>query len=213
MSIANTYPPSNQSRIFLIRHGETAWALTGQHTGRTDIPLTTHGEVEAHNLGRLLATISFSQILCSPLKRAQQTCAACISGKSPVIIPELAEWDYGEYEGRRSADILQQRPNWNIYRDGCPGGESPEQISTRADNLIMRLHESEGNIALFTHGQIGSAIGARWINLPLVEAQHLSLSTASLSILSFDAHHPGVPVIALWNATASTSPRESLTGN
>ncbi|EQD81195.1 Phosphoglycerate mutase domain protein [mine drainage metagenome] len=123
-------------------------------------------------------------------------------GENPLTVPELAEWDYGDYEGQRSADIHQQLPDWNVYQDGCPRGESPEQISARADKLIARLRQSEGNIALFTHGQIGSAITARWIGLAIINAQHLSLSTASLSILSFDPHHPSVPIIALWNATA-----------
>ncbi|KXW57283.1 histidine phosphatase family protein [Ferrovum myxofaciens] len=192
----------NLPRIFLIRHGETQWSLTGQHTGQTDISLTPHGETEARQLACLLTNISFSQVLCSPLKRARQTCMAAGLGENPLTVPELAEWDYGDYEGQRSADIHQQLPDWNVYQDGCPRGESPEQISARADKLIARLRQSEGNIALFTHGQIGSAIAARWIGLAIINAQHLSLSTASLSILSFDPHHPSVPIIALWNATA-----------
>ena len=120
--------------------------------------------------------------------------------KDPEIVADLAEWDYGDYEGQRSADFRKQHPDWNVYRDGCPGGEMSVQVSERVDRLIARLRKLDGNIALFAHGQIGSAIAVRWIGLAVVEAQHFTLGTASLSIFAFDQHHPGVPVIALWNA-------------
>jgi broad specificity phosphatase PhoE len=147
-----------------------------------------------------LQGIPFAHVLTSPLKRALQTCELAGLGDIREIEPDLAEWDYGDYEGRRSADIRKERPNWNVYRDGCPRGEMPAQVSARADRLIANLCELDGNIALFSHGQIGSAIAARWIGLKVVKAQHFALSTASLSILSIDPHHPTVPVIALWNA-------------
>lgn len=186
-------------RLFLIRHGETEWSRTGRHTGRTDIPLTPNGENEARELGRHLRDIPFAQVLSSPLKRAMQTCKLSLD-KFPEMEADLAEWDYGDYEGQRSADIRKQKADWNVYRDGCPGGEMPEQVCARADRLVARLRQLDGNIALFAHGQIGSAIAARWIGLALVEAQHFSLGTTTLSILAVDPHHPGVPVIALWNA-------------
>ncbi len=188
--------------VYLIRHGETEWALSGRHTGSTDIPLTRNGEEEARELGLRLQDIPFTRVLASPLKRAMQTCELAGLGVTPELDIDLAEWDYGDYEGRRSIDIRKERPDWNIYRDGCPGGETPAQVSIRADRLIARLCELEGNIALFSHGQISSALAMRWIGLTVNEAQHFSLGTASLSILSFDPHHAGVPVITLWNARA-----------
>ena len=197
--------------LYLIRHGETGWSLSGRHTGRTDIPLTRNGEGEARELGKRLLDIPFARVLTSPLKRALQTCELAGLDRVPETEPDLAEWDYGDYEGRRSADIHMQRPDWSVYRDGCPGGEIPEQVSARADRLLARLRQMEGNIALFTHGQIGSALAARWIGLALDQAQHLSLGTASLSILAFDPHHPGVPVISLWNEVPRKITRLSRT--
>jgi broad specificity phosphatase PhoE len=187
-------------RLYLVRHGETAWTLTGQHTGLTDIPLTAHGEDEAWELGGRFSPIAFTHVLTSPLQRARQTCVLAGLGAEAETEPDLAEWDYGDYEGKRSVDIRKDRPGWNVYRDGCPGGETPVQISDRADRLIQRLRGLDGNVALFSHGQFGAAFAVRWIGLPLVAGQHFSLGEASLSILSDDPHHPEVPVIALWNA-------------
>jgi broad specificity phosphatase PhoE len=181
-------------RLYLIRHGETGWSLAGRHTGRTNIALTPNGE-DKH-----LLDIPFTHVLTSPLKRALQTCHLAGLDKTPEIEPCLAEWDYGDYEGQRSVDIREERPDWNVYRDGCPRGEMPAQVSARADRLISRLLELDGNIALFAHGQIGSVLAARWIGLAIAEAEHFMLGTASLSILAFDPHHTAVPVIALWNA-------------
>lgn len=155
---------------------------------------------QARELGKHLLGISFAQVLTSPLKRAQQTCALVGLDTPPEIEPDLAEWDYGDYEGLRSVDIRKERPDWNIYQDGCPHGEMPAQVSARADRLLARLRAQDGNIALFSHGQFGCVLAARWIELALVEAQHFTLGTASLSIFSFNPHHPDVPVIALWNA-------------
>jgi probable phosphoglycerate mutase len=191
---------SGTLRLYLIRHGETGWSRSGRHTGRTDIPLTPNGEDEARELGKHLRDISFAQVLTSPLRRAVQTCSLAGLDKNPEIEPDLAEWDYGDYEGQRSVDILEARPDWNVYRDGCPGGEMPAQVSARADRLISRLLKLDGNIALFAHGQFGSVLAARWIGLAVAEAEHFMLGTSSLSILAFDPHHAGVPVIALWNA-------------
>ena len=196
---ANT---SNSLRLYLIRHGETGWSLSGRHTGRTDLPLTPNGEDEARELGKHLLDIPFAHVLTSPLKRALQTCELAGLDQVPEIEPGLAEWDYGDYEGQRSEDIRKQRPDWNVYRDGCPRGEMPAQVSARVDRLIARLRKLDGNIALFAHGQIGSVLAARWIGLAVAEAEHFMLGTASLSIFSFDPHHPAVPVIALWNAVS-----------
>lgn len=191
---------SRPLRVYLIRHGETEWSLAGRHTGLTDISLTPNGEAEAHALGAFLRGIPFAHVLSSPLQRALQTCELAGLDRALEIEPDLAEWDYGEYEGQRSVEIHQVRPHWNVYRDGCPGGEMPADVSARVDRLIARLRRLEGDVALFTHGQIGSVIGVRWIGLAVAEAQHFSLGTASRSVLGFDPHHPDVPMIALWNA-------------
>jgi len=190
-------------RLYLIRHGETAWSITGQHTGRTDLPLTARGKEEAITLAPRLKEISFAHVLTSPLQRAQQTCALAGLGATAVINDDLTEWDYGDYEGMVSQDIRQQQPGWNVYRDGCPNGEMPEQIRQRADRLIAQVRELKGNIALFSHGQFGCVLAARWIGLLVLNAQHFYLGTATLSILSYKVNHPELEVIELWNAAAS----------
>ena len=188
--------------LYLIRHGETEWALSSRHTGRTDIPLTANGEDEARKLGKRLRNIRFSHVLTSPLKRAWQTCELGGLDNVPEIEPNLAEWDYGDYEGKQSVDIRKERSGWNVFQDGCPNGEMPAQITERADRLIARLRTLDGKVALFSHGQFGGVLAARWIDLPLAEARHFPLGTASLSILAFNPQHPDVPVIALWNAVS-----------
>jgi probable phosphoglycerate mutase len=192
-------------QLYLIRHGETAWSITGQHTGFTDIALTAHGQEEAHALASRLAKVQFTRILTSPLRRARQTCELAGFGAAAKIDADLVEWNYGDYEGKRTVDIHGERPDWNVWRDGCPHGETPANVSDRADRLLARLRELTGNVALFTHGQFGSALGSRWIGLAIIEAQHLALSPASISILAHEAGHPKVPVIALWNAGADHS--------
>ena len=190
--------------VYLIRHGETEWALSSRHTGLTDIPLTANGENQARALGKHLLGIRFARVLTSPLKRARRTCELVGLDKAPEIEPDLAEWDYGDYEGKRSVDIRKRRPDWNVFRDGCPHGEMPARVSARADRLIARLGTLDGKVALFSHGQFGGVLAARWIGLPLVEARHFPLGTASVSILSFNPQHPEVSVIALWNAASHT---------
>ena len=188
------------SRIHLIRHGETEWSLTGQHTGRTDLPLTPRGEEKARQLGKQLQGIQFARVFTSPRQRAKRTGELAGLSAAAEVEPDLAEWEYGDYEGQRTADIRKTRPDWNIFEHGCPGGEMPEQISARADRLIARLRGIEGNVALFSHGHFGRVLAVRWIGLPVLDGQRLTLDTASVSILSFEHDRADSPVIALWNA-------------
>ena len=191
-------------RIFFFRHGETEWSLAARHTGKTDIPLTAHGEEQARKLRPRVAALAFSHVLASPRLRARATCELSGARKTPEIEPDLAEWDYGDYEGRVSRDIVRSRPGWNLFLDGCPNGESPPEVSARADRLIARLRTLSGDIALFSHGQFGAVLGVRWIGLKLVEARHFSVGPASMSVLSCDPDHTEVPVIAHWNAVAGS---------
>lgn len=186
-------------RLYLVRHGDTEWSLSGQHTGRTDLALTTRGQNQARALAPVLRAIQFGRVLTSPARRAQETCALAGLAGSAEIEPDLEEWDYGEYEGRTSRDIRLERPGWNVFRDGCPGGESVDAVSQRADRLIMRSAAFSGNIALFSSGQFGCCLAARWIGLPAVQAQHLMLGTASISVLAYNPDHPDLQVIAHWN--------------
>jgi probable phosphoglycerate mutase len=186
-------------QLYFIRHGETEWSLSGQHTGRTDIPLTEHGKEEARALVPWLHNISFSSVITSPRQRAQATCALAGLGNMAEIDEDLCEWEYGDYEGQLSADIIKQQPGWAIFRDGCPNGETPTAISDRADRLITRLLTLRGNVALFSHGQFGTVLATRWIGLKVIEGQHLLLSPASLSILGNNPSHPSVRTISLWN--------------
>ena len=190
-------------QLYLVRHGETAWSLTGQHTGRTDLGLTAHGEDQARALAPRLREIEFDQVLMSPSLRARQTCELAGLGARSLIEHDLAEWDYGDYEGQRSADIRKQHADWNVWRDGCPHGETPDELSARVDRLIRRLCELRGNVALFSHGQLGAALAARWIGLPLIAGQHFALHPASISILGHEPTHPGRRMIELWNETAT----------
>ena len=192
-------------RIYLIRHGETEGSLSGQHTGRTDIPLTAPGEDGARELGQRLRGIQFARVLTIPRQRARRTCELAGLGPAAEIEPDLAEWDYGDYEGQRSVDILKGRPDWNLFQDGCPRGETPAQISDRADRFIARHRVLDGNVALFSHGHFGRVLAARWIGLPVSEAQRFLLDTASLNILGYEHNHVESPVIALWNAASGAT--------
>jgi len=190
--------------LYLIRHGETAWSISGQHTGRTDIPLTTRGEQDARTLAERLHAVRFDRVFTSPRQRARRTCELAALNVGAQIEPNLAEWDYGDYEGKRSADIRESRPDWNLFRDGCPHGESPVDVSDRADRLISPLRALQGNIAVFSHGHFGRALASRWIGLPVSDAQHFVLSTASVSILSYERHSTDESAIVLWNASRLT---------
>ncbi len=195
--------PNLLSRLYLIRHGETAWSLSGQHTGRTDIPLIEQGEQDARKLADRLRAVKFTRVFTSPLQRARRTCELAGLGDLAEVEPDLVEWDYGEYEGLRPVEIRKARPDWNVFRDGSPGGESPVQISERADRLIARLQTLEGNIAIFSHGHFGRVLAARWIGLQIRQAQHLLLGTASVSILGYEHNQVEMPAIVLWNAVST----------
>ncbi len=189
-------------QVYFIRHGETAWSLTGQHTGRTDLPLTPHGEAMARRLASTFRGMAFAHVLSSPRLRARTTCELAGLGAQAQTEASLAEWDYGEYEGLRTAEIRQRHPHWNVWTNGCPGGEMPADASARADQLIARLRAMSGKVALFSHGQFGRVLAARWIGLPAAQGQHFAIDPATIGILGHEADHPLRPVIALWNATA-----------
>jgi broad specificity phosphatase PhoE len=182
--------------LYIVRHGETEWSASGRHTGRTDIPLTRKGEDGATWLAARLGGAKFTRVFSSPRMRARRTCELAGWGAAAVVEPDLAEWDYGDYEGLSTDEILKARPGWSLFRDGCPNGESPEQASGRADRLLARLRSLDGNVALFTHGHFGRLLGARWVGLAVGDCALLQLDTASLSILG---REHGTPVIALWN--------------
>lgn len=195
--------PNMDSRHYLIRHGQTDWSLSGQHTGRTDIPLTEQGEQDARDLAKRLRAVRISHVFTSPRQRARRTCELAGLDAVAELEPDLAEWDYGDYEGQRSVDIRKGRPDWNLFRDGCPRGESPVQVSERADRVIARLRAVEGNTAIFSHGHFGRVLAARWIGLPVNQAQHFLLSTASLSILGHEHNLAEESAIVLWNAVSN----------
>ena len=185
-------------QVYLVRHGETAWTISGQHTGRTDIPLTEQGECDAQKLSARLKGLSFAKVFTSPLQRARRTGELAGFGKSAEIDPDLMEWDYGDYEGRRTVDIRAERPGWGLFEDGCPGGETLVEVATRADRVIARVRTLEDNVLVFAHRDIIRILAARWIALPDLEARCLYLATASVSILGYD-HDLDEPVIRLLN--------------
>lgn len=184
--------------VYLARHGDTAWTVSGQHTGRTDLPLTPNGVRNAVRLGERLKGMKFAQVFTSPLQRAARTCDLAGFGAVAEVLPDLLEWDYGEYEGLRSAEILKERPDWDLFRDGGPGGESPNQVGDRADRMIERVRAIAGNSLLFSSGHFLRVLGSRWLALAPSSGRHFVLSTASLSALGYE-HNLSQPVIRLWN--------------
>jgi probable phosphoglycerate mutase len=187
--------------IWLARHGETAWSLSGQHTGLTDLPLTERGERNARQLGERLRGLTFAKVLTSPLQRAARTCELAGFGAVAEVDRDLVEWNYGDYEGRTSADIHRERPDWQLFRDGCPGGESPSQVGARADRVVSRLGAIEGDVLIFSSGHLLRVLAARWLGLEAAGGRHFLLGTASLSALGYE-HDLSKPVIRLWDETS-----------
>jgi probable phosphoglycerate mutase len=191
--------------VYLARHGETAWSLTGQYTGLTDLPLTERGERNARQLGERLRGLTFAKVYTSPLQRARRTCELAGFGAVAEVDPDLVEWDYGQYEGRRTAEIRAEHPDWQLFRDGCPGGESPAQTSARADRVVSRVRAVQGDVLLFSSGHFIRVLATRWIGLEVTDnARRFMLSTASLSAVSYE-NELSRPVIRLWNDTNHVS--------
>jgi probable phosphoglycerate mutase len=184
--------------VYLARHGETAWSLTGQHTGLTDLPLTARGERNARSLGGRLRGLEFARVFSSPLQRAVRTCELAGFRAEAELDADLVEWNYGEYEGRCTKDIFEERPGWQLFRDGCPGGESPEQVAARADRVVRRVRAVPGNVLLFSSGHFLRVLAARWLDEGTAAGRFFALNTASLSALGYE-HNPSHPVIQLWN--------------
>jgi probable phosphoglycerate mutase len=185
-------------RLYLVRHGETEWSAAGRHTGRTDVPLTMKGEEGARKLAARLAGIPFARVWTSPATRARRTCELAGFGNAAQPDADLWEWNYGEYEGLRAADIRSRRPNWVVFKDGAAGGESVAQVAARADKVIARARLVEGNVLVFSHGHFSRVLGARWVGLGPDAGRLLYLSTAAVCVLGYD-HDKTEPVIRLWN--------------
>jgi broad specificity phosphatase PhoE len=186
--------------IYLARHGETAWSLSGQHTGRTDLPLTERGERNASRLGERLRGLTLARVFTSPLQRAARTCELAGFGTVAEVDGDLLEWNYGDYEGRRTIEIHAERPDWQLFRDGCPSGESPDQVGARADRVVSRVRAIQGDVLLFSSGHFLRVFAARWLGLEPAGGRYFLLSTASLSTLGYE-HNLSEPVIRLWNET------------
>jgi probable phosphoglycerate mutase len=185
--------------VYLARHGETAWSLTGQHTGLTDLPLTERGERNARRLGERLKGLTFAKVFTSPLQRASRTCELAGFGPAAEVDPNLVEWDYGQYEGRRTSEIRAERPDWQLFRDGCPGGESPKQVAARADQVVGRVRAIQGDVLIFTSGHFLRVLAVRWLGLESSQnSRYFMLNTASLCAFGYE-HDFSRPVIRLWN--------------
>jgi broad specificity phosphatase PhoE len=186
--------------IYLARHGETAWSRNGRHTGHTDLPLTEQGERNAVELRGRLVGLVFEKILTSPLQRAKRTCELAGFGAVAEVDPDLVEWNYGDYEGLRTAEIRAKRPDWELFRDGCPNGESPSEISARADRVVARVRAIKGNVLIFSSAHFLRVFAARWLGVEPFIGKYLMLDTASLSALSYE-HDLRNPAIRFWNKT------------
>jgi probable phosphoglycerate mutase len=214
---------SDLPKLYLARHGDTAWTDTGRHTGRTDVPLNERGEERARQLGERLRGISFARVVTSPLLRASRTCALAgfpltlpslpsdggegrVRGAGAEVDPDLVEWDYGHFEGLTTADILKGRPGWELFRDGCPGGESPADVAARADRFLARVRELDGDVLAFASGHIIRMIAARWLGLPPAEGRAFFCRPASVGVLGFEHNRRDEPILNLWNYVSE--PRE-----
>ena len=189
---------NNLPTVYLARHGETEWSLNGRHTGRTDLPLTEQGRQNAVQLGARLRGLQFARVFTSPLQRAALTCQLAGFGELAVTDPDLLEWNYGDYEGLRSVEIRARRPDWELFRDGCPGGESPEQIGARAVRVVKRLREVNGDALVFSSGHFLRTLASCWLGLGPGAGKYFVLGTASLSALGYE-HGLSQPAIKLWN--------------
>jgi broad specificity phosphatase PhoE len=190
---------ANLPIVYLARHGETAWSLTGQHTGLTDLPLTERGERNAQQLGTRLKGLRFAKVFTSPLQRARRTCELAGFGAEAVVDADLVEWDYGQYEGLTGAEIRKERPDWQLFRDGCPGGESPSQVDARAHRVVTRVREVQGDVLIFTSGHFMRVLASRWLGLePTQTSRYFMLNTASLSAVGYE-NDLSRRVIRLWN--------------
>lgn len=194
--------PSELPRLFLARHGDTAWTESRQHTGRTDIPLSEGGEERARQLGGRLRHYSFACVFTSPLMRASETCELAGFGMVAKVDSDLVEWDYGRFEGLRTAEIMKMRPGWDLFRDGCPEGESPEAVAARADRIIARVRAIEGDVLGFSSGHIIRMIAARWLGLPPGAGRFFYCRPASVGVLGFEHKNRDEPIIGLWNHVA-----------
>ena len=186
--------------VHVARHGETAWTVSGQRTGLTDLPLIERGERDARRLGERLRGLAFARVFTSPLQRASRTCALAGYGDFAVVDPDLVEWDYGDYEGRRTSEIVVERPGWQLFRDGCPGGESPADVAARADRVVARVRALDANVLLFSSADFLRVLAARWLGLPPAAGALFVLGTASLGVLGYD-HDRTEPAVRLWNDT------------
>jgi broad specificity phosphatase PhoE len=197
---------SELPRLFLARHGDTAWTDSRQRTGRTDLPLNERGEERARYLGERLRRFSFVRVFTSPLQRASKTCTLAGYGDVAEVAPDLVEWDYGRFEGKLTKQVLKERPGWEMFRDGCPDGESPQDVAARADRFIARARGIEGDVLAFSSAHIIRMIAARWLGLPPVAGRFFFCRPASVGILAFEHNNRDEPIIGLWNYV--TQPRE-----
>ena len=185
-----------EGELVLVRHGETEWSRTGRHTGRTEVPLTEEGARQAKLLSASLAGRRFERVLTSPLGRAAETCRLAGFGEVAEARDELVEWDYGEYEGLTTPEIRRERPDWVLWRDGCPGGESADDVGERVDRLLAELRGTPGDVALFAHGHVLRVLAVRWIGLPPADGARMALATATVSVLGWERE---TQVVRLWN--------------
>ena len=194
---------------YLVRHGETAWTVSGRHTGLTDLPLTERGERNARRLGERLKSPAFARVFTSPLKRASRTCELAGFGAVVAVDDDLVEWNYGEYEGKTAAEIQTQRPGWELFRDGCPGGESVADVAARADRVVGRARNTAGNVLLFSSSHFLRILAARWLGMEAAAGRYFYLGTAALSVVGYD-HGLHDPIIRLWNDCGlETGPRNA----
>jgi probable phosphoglycerate mutase len=191
--------PATLPRLFLARHGDTAWTESKQHTGRTDLPLNERGEESALRLGERLKKFSFAAVFTSPLQRASKTCMLAGFGAGAAADPDLLEWDYGRYEGKLTTAILKEHPGWDLFRDGSPGGETPEDVATRAEHFIARARGVEGDVLAFSSGHMIRMIAARWLGLPPAAGRLFYCRPASVGVLGYEHGSRDEPIIRVWN--------------